>query len=536
MASKPTDAQLVEIVACTESPSYFIANYCKIYDSNTIQWVPFQLWPAQKQTLQVIEDNKLVVVLKARQLGLSWLVLGYALHQLLFNPVQTVLLFSRREEESKDLLKNRLRPMYDRLPDWMKLGKKFALDNELEWKLQNNSRVKAFPAQGGDSYTATLAIVDEADLVPDLDRLLRGTKPTVDQGGKMLLISRADKSNPQSAFKKIYRAAKDQESPWKSVFLPWNARPDRNQEWYETQRKDILDRTGSEDTLHEQYPATDVEALKPRELDKRFPSMWLDKVYRPRKGLTIYDCLARGVESLTTYLNPLPGHCYVIGADPADNTPHSNESAAVVVDIATGEECALIGVRCEPALFAGYLATLAQLYNHAAICVERNNHGGAVLLKLRDTYRASLVYGMDGRSGFLTTPKTKPQLLDVAGDVFMTGDCTIHGFELLNQLISLEGSTLAAPAGELDDRAIAYCLALWARKRILLTTLSADPVFQITPGRIPPEHNHQPNVLPKRPVGLAPREDGSTDNQTGTLQPWAEPWSPPREQPLPGGW
>ena len=46
------------------------------------------------------------------------------------------------------------------------------VDNDHEWQLSNGSRVLAFPTTAGDSYTASLAIVDEADLVPDLGRLM----------------------------------------------------------------------------------------------------------------------------------------------------------------------------------------------------------------------------------------------------------------------------------------------------------------------------------------------------------------------------
>src|SRR5262249_5174545 len=140
----------------------------------------------------------------------------------------------------------------------------------------------AFPTTAGDSYTATLAIVDEADLVPDLDRLLRAVKPTIDGGGWLILVSRADKSRPQSPFKHIYATAKGEVTPWTPVFLPWSARPDRDQAWYELQKTDSERRTGSLDFLHEQYPATDAEALAPRALDKRIAPQWLQQCYQER--------------------------------------------------------------------------------------------------------------------------------------------------------------------------------------------------------------------------------------------------------------
>src|SRR6516165_9160035 len=184
-----------EIHKCLKAPTYFLDTYAHIYDATSREWVPFRLWHSQLQTLQSVADNRLVIILKARQLGLTWLMLGYALWLLLFRPAATVLLFSRRDDEAIDLLRTRLRGMYDRLPAWLRV-RAFPVDNDHEWQWSNGSRVLAFPTTAGDSYTATLAIVDEADLVPDLDRLMRAVKPTIDGGGRMILLSRADKTKP----------------------------------------------------------------------------------------------------------------------------------------------------------------------------------------------------------------------------------------------------------------------------------------------------------------------------------------------------
>src|SRR5262249_31323418 len=191
----------------------------------------------------------------------------------------------------------------------------------------------------GDSYTAALAIVDEADLVPDLDGLLRAVKPTVDANGRLLLISRADKGRPESPFKRIYRAARAGESDWAPIFLPWHARPDRDAAWYEAQRRDVLARTGWLDDLHEQYPATDAEALAPRSADKRLPAEGLTKCYRPAPPVGP----GRGtpaIPGLVVYAPPAPGRRYVVGADPAEGNPTSDPSALEVLDVDSGEEAA----------------------------------------------------------------------------------------------------------------------------------------------------------------------------------------------------
>jgi hypothetical protein len=82
-------------MACSMNPVYFINHHCRILSGD--DWVPFRLWPAQ------------VVVLKARQLGLSWLVVGYVLRLMLFKPIAQVLFFSKWDNEAVELVKERLR-------------------------------------------------------------------------------------------------------------------------------------------------------------------------------------------------------------------------------------------------------------------------------------------------------------------------------------------------------------------------------------------------------------------------------------------
>jgi hypothetical protein len=423
--------------------------------------VPFRLWEAQVRTLDTMRDNRLVVILKARKLGLTWLVLGLALHEMLFRPAATVLLFSRRDDEAVDLLKTRLRGMHDRLPDFLRV-RSSPVDNDHEWQWSNGSRVLAFPTTAGDSYTATLAVVDEADLVPDLDRLMRAVKPTIDGGGRMVLLSRADKGRPQSPFKRVYAAARQGKTEWVPVFLPWLARPDRDAAWYEARRADILHRTGSLDELHEQYPETDAEALMPRSLDKRIAPDWLRQCYEERAPLTALPPGAPSIPGLEVYALPQPGRSYVIGADPAEGNPTSDDSALEVLDQDSGEEVASLAGKFEPSVFGGHIDAVGRWYNGAGVLVERNNHGHAVLLWLREYSRLLRFTGHDKVEGWLSNGKGKALLYDAAANAFRERQTVLHGFAAFAQLASIEGSSLRAPAGEADDVATAYALALTA--------------------------------------------------------------------------
>ena len=74
---------------CRTSAAYFACHYVEIYDATTQGWLKFDLWPAQADTLSAMAQSKKLVVLKARQLGISWLSLSYALWLMLFHPPAT---------------------------------------------------------------------------------------------------------------------------------------------------------------------------------------------------------------------------------------------------------------------------------------------------------------------------------------------------------------------------------------------------------------------------------------------------------------
>jgi hypothetical protein len=309
-----------------------------------------------------------------------------------------------------------------------------------------------------------LAVVDEADLCPDLDQLMRAVKPTIDGGGRMVLLSRSDKTKPNSPFKRMYTAARQQQTDWLPVFLPWQARPDRDQAWYEAQRHDVLARTGSLDDLAEQYPATAAEALAPRTLDKRIPAVWLQQCFTEQAPLALLPPDAPALAGLQVFALPQPGHKYVIGADPAEGNPTSDDSALCVLDADTGQQAAELAGKVEPSVFADYAYQLALWFNKAGILVERNNHGHAVLLWLRDNGRGvQALPGSDEKPGWLSSTLGKTQLYDKCANACKNAEVTVHAFATYHQLASIDGSTLRAPDGQYDDRADAFALACVAR-------------------------------------------------------------------------
>ncbi|MCB9126235.1 MAG: hypothetical protein H6643_17235, partial [Caldilineaceae bacterium] len=166
------------------------------------------------------------------------------------------------------------------------------------------------------------------------------------------------------------------------------------------------------------------------------------------------------VPGLTVWRRPQDGHLYIIGADPAEGNPTSDDSAATVLDADTWEEVASFRGKWEPEIFAGYIDQVAQWYRRAAVMPERNNHGHALILALQTSGRSQILVGTDDKPGWLSTTRGKTILYDLAAQVFHDGDTVVRTPQTVAQLAAIEADTLRAPQGLMDDLADSYALAL----------------------------------------------------------------------------
>ena len=454
----------VQWLAYSQDPATFVRDCVYIYDATGQDWIKFDLWPAQVETLTAMAASRKLVILKARQLGISWLSLSYALWLMLFRSPATILLFSLREEESKELLW-RLRGMYDRLPPHLH-ARAVTHSNETRWILSNGSRALAFSTRSGRSYTGTLALVDEADFVPELSQFLNAVKPTIDAGGQLFLVSTSDKKRPISTFKNLFRAAVEGTGDYRHIFLPWWSRPGRDEAWRQSVQAEMYAQRGTHDDFYAEYPASAEEALAAEQLDRRLPYDWLQDCAET-DGAIAQSYAGRmtdapAVPRLVVWEEPILGHRYVIGADPAEGNPNSDESAATVLVALTWAQVAELAGKIEPSTFAGYLDELGRWYNSADVLPERNNHGHLLIRELQRLGSLRVLEGYDGKPGWLSNIKGKPLLYGLVADAVRTGACMIRGSETAAQLASIEASTLHAPQGLHDDRADAFALAVAA--------------------------------------------------------------------------
>ena len=467
------------------SEYYFITNYVKIFSNDDLAPIPFFLWNTdvspydnQVDVITKYRAGNKIVALKARQLGMTWLFLSLFLHSMLFRPNSFILLISRGEAESIELLR-RMKLMYKHLPEWMKVRESI-VDSKTEWKLSNDSNARALSTRKGDSYTASHVLIDEADLIHesgiDLIQVLLKVEPTIGQKGKLVLLSKSDKRNPNSTFKNVYRGALAGESSYTPIFCPYNVHPSRTPEWREQQIKDEMAKDGVIDSVWENYPSTPAEALAPNQSGKRLRATWLMKckeIMKPVVDLTgDYN-----VKDFPFYTGPiisglkvyeevdLTEH-YVIGADPSAGAEGSDSSPLVVMKVRTKEDVAVFHGIVEPAVLGGHIVKLSDYYNNAKVLPELNNHGHSLIMWLKEN--ASHVRLLKGwgkvqksrKTGWEQSKMMKTVMYDTAAEVLRNGSCIIHDEKVENELSLIEEATLKAPYGQHDDFATAYALCI----------------------------------------------------------------------------
>lgn len=427
--------------------------------------MPFHLWPGQVHVMWLLMTVRLVIILKARQLGISWVSCAYALWLVLFHPGKVVICFSKGENEAKELLR-RIQALYDRLPEWMREQLPRQLkDNAGELAWSNESRVMslAASANAGRSFTASLVIMDEAAFMTFAGKIYAALKPTIDGGGQLVMLSTANGLG--NLYHLLWTRAVAGLSGFTPIFLPWWTRPGRSQQWYEAQKSEYTD----PQIVKQEYPANANEAFLASGRARFHPDWISAQAANVRAGSPGTSTLTH-IPGLKIYQPPQPGRMYLIVADVSEGLDHGDWSNAVVVDRRTGEEVATIRGLWEPDVYADYLHAIGTAYNRCEIAVERNNHGHTVLATLKRAGYPRITLGDDGRPGWLTSTASKPQMIDALAEALRDTLITVRTQAALDEMqiyTTLANGKTSAPDGYHDDYVMSWAIYAIIRRRPL---------------------------------------------------------------------
>lgn len=354
------------------------------------------------------------IILKARQLGVTWLAVALGLWFMLMRPGSNILCHSQGEDEAK-LLVQRAWLMFNALPIELRAHarvlspKRSEIPSEqivLRFSDGRMSVFKALPdtAKAGHSETVTLEIMDEVARMDHPRGIYTAVNPAVARGGRLLMISTADgvsnlETGEGNFFHHLWFTRKAKQLS--AAFLPWNLHPERDDEWYATEAMALphMER-------NQQYPLNpdnafilsgdlyfDPESIGFYRANSRRSKLKGQFTVEDGKGSFIKN--PNGV--IEVWEQPRVGARYAISADTA--TGRSQDfSAGHVIDLTSGDIVAEVRGKMDYPAFSTQLKCLGRWYKQqdgtpATIIPERTGVGEALIALLRSNGDGLKAYG-----------------------------------------------------------------------------------------------------------------------------------------------
>jgi hypothetical protein len=388
---------LREVEAARTHPAELL-RHAKAIDPKTGEEFYFHFdagWEWQYEELTGYLNNQMQVRLKARQLGVSWLGIGYCLWKCLTIPGTRCLCVSINEEEASKLV-NRAWDLWESLPDHLHFDAsvikptKYRPSTRIEWEFPDGSvsHLIAMPStpKAGHGETAAVAFLDEFARHQYASESWKAFVPTIADGGQIIVVSTANGYGNE--FYNLWMSAEDRGIG--SDFLGADLHPGRDKKWFERMRLRL-----SPADMAEQYPLNaaeaflgtsgcwfDVDALawyadKLRECEFRFN-------FIPDASGAKATIAKRSDGWIGVYDKPIKDRDYALYADVATGRG-LDFTAAFVIDLTDMNIAAELHGKIDPDLAAEQMHYLARWYNTARLAVEMGGgFGEAVIIPLRD--------------------------------------------------------------------------------------------------------------------------------------------------------
>lgn len=551
----PSDERLAVLAAAFLDHPTFCRHSLSIRDKRGIR-VPLALTPAQIKLDELIHGLEAqgkpvrIVALKARQVHMSVGCAAEFFHRIPFRTGRRGLCLAHLEFATSQIADYYLQFQAHYTPFGpqdsqivLPALKSKPNTESIEWA--NDSKVSfgtAGSVQIGRSFAAHYLHLSEFAFYRDASTLMTGLMQVMPHLPETMALVESTANGVGGPFFDLWQQAVSGESDWRPLFYAWWEHPEytlpvpgdvrefeqsltpeeralRQQhgitlEQLAWRRHHIANNCqGSVDKFRQEMPSTPEEAFltsgRPR-----FDHISIARqpvVRDPLNG--DLDVVRVGVESRIQFLarsdgrgplriwrRPVPGHLYVIGADPAQGIDSVKEtgvsdpdySCACVLDADTGEQVAVLRERLAPSAFGAYLCALGRWYNDAYLVPEANPIGIALIEEiLRQSYPLERIYkrrrdASDRRPvrleeiGFLTTSTSKPILvstLDTALrelSVIVRDPLTIQ--ECRTYVWDARGHT-NAQAGCHDDLVIALALAITGLMTMPRVTMTPKAAF-----------------------------------------------------------
>jgi len=460
MATVNKQRQVREIVRCGKDPRYFFNKYVKIQHP-TRGLIPFATFQFQDDCINDFVNHRYNVILKSRQLGISTLSAAYAVWLAIFYKDKNILVIATKLSVAMNFIK-KVKVALKHIPPWLILPE-LSTNNKQSVEFTNGSTIKAIPTSddAGRSEALTLLIVDEAAFVRNFDELWMGLYPTLSTGGRAIVLSTPNGVGGQ--YYDLYMKAAAGESEFNPIKLPWDVHPERSDDWFENECKNLTQQQIAQELLCD-FAASGETFLSAEHIERirtqvRHP---LEK-WGPEMGVWVWKY-------------PLTDHKYIISADVARGDA-GDYSAFHVIDTNESEIVAEYKGKIPPDQFAILLNEAGMRYGKALLCPENNTYGYAVVMKLLELKYPNLYYKKEKdkyaamysgeshihKAGFTTSGQSRAQILTKLEEVLRNDHITLYSDRLYNELKTFiwKGSKAQAQKGQNDDLVLALAIGVW---------------------------------------------------------------------------
>lgn len=475
----------LELRKCENDFAYFVDNFCMMWAKEGGDPIPFHLWEFQQDGAEQMQKEQKLIFLKARQMGLSWLVVAYIVWCVRFKKNFHVYITSIGLREVNEQME-RARFIWYNLPEWMRsdisLGGKGCKDNDSLIEFTNGSAIHAIAStrSAGHGAAPGLYILDEFARKENDVMTWRAVKPSLGKNSQVIIISTSNGFG--NLYADLWFGATKGDNGFKPVFYKASRHPDYTPEYLAQMKEDFgADVQG----FMEAFPETPEEAFQSTSRGvfnhtriRELKEFVLEKGIKPALGYLDYDddgklqFYADGKGSLAIYKKPEKGKHYTCGADVAQGVIGGDYSVAVVLCVETYEVVAVYRAKIPQEAYAYILTMLGTYYRNAFMVVEANRGSEIVMNDIKASYQ--FLYCRPVRNkltdlptlvpGFLTSDTSKPRVIQQLRRALMDNKkpLLVYPMLVLDELAAYEADDrgrMNAPKGMHDDSVIALALA-----------------------------------------------------------------------------
>ena len=441
---------LTEYVKCIQNPVHAIETYLETKDLTQGGFVPFRLFPRQKEIVNSYEKHRFNLVTKPRQAGISTTTQAYMAIKAAFcypDSPETILVIANKLKLAQKFVRG-IKDYLGQVPRWAwgpdyygspenEKRSIFVTDSKIELELPNGTQIIAV-ATSEDAlrgYTPTYLVFDEAAFIDNGDAVYAAAMSSCATGGKVMLISTPNGMDP--LYYKTYEQSKIGKNAYNIIEMRWYEDPRYNKDlrWIKkNEQGEIVEEIEEFEFIVDKYEGKLKDGYKPtsswyegmcqtlnnnsrkiaQELDVSFLGSGgnvindEDIVFHEENNVKDPLWVDGREQEFWIWEKPEEGHKYIIGVDVARGDGE-DLSTIVIIDFTTMTQVMEYQGKIRPDKLAEVVYEYGNLYKAYTVVDITGGMGVSTVLKLLELNYRHLHYD-EPRGKILNSKKAQLDL------------------------------------------------------------------------------------------------------------------------------